>query len=265
MQGDLQGWAPMWRRITRSPHWVGSSASTKLVMVFAVLHLRHTTTAATPAGSCDCTQDDIAREMEISVRSVRAGLRDLESTGFLKMERRQTGIRITVLGWRRWMVGSAIGDMRAQAQAPDRQPDRQPSPARSAPGADPSIVEEDQTGEEAIADAARRPLAPLAGFKAVIDAFHVRYLAAYGQPPTWGVKEGAQAKRLLKAHGEAEVLRRITVLFESPPRWMKPPYTWGTLVRNFDHLVLAGGGRGGGLTPEQLMARSNAHRGGRPH
>ncbi len=88
---------------------------------------------------------------------------------------------------------------------------------------------------------AREPkLEPVEGFRETVALFHDRYASACdGAKPTWGAKQGAQIKRLLKAHGAAEVGRRITTLFESPPPWLRPPFDIGTLVQHFDKLSIA--------------------------
>jgi hypothetical protein len=42
------------------------------------------------------------------------------------------------------------------------------------------------------------------------------------------------------------VQRRIGILFDSPPSWLKPPYDLGTLVQHFDKLVMASVGSSSG-------------------
>lgn len=84
----------------------------------------------------------------------------------------------------------------------------------------------------------RKPADTVDGYQATVDAFHVRYSGAYGgAKPTWGAKQGAALKRLLKQHGAPEVQRRMAILFDSPPSWLKGPYDVGTLVQHFDKLV----------------------------
>jgi hypothetical protein len=71
-----------------------------------------------------------------------------------------------------------------------------------------------------------------------VRAFNDRYVAAYGVGPTWGERQGKQVKRLLKAHGAAEVQRRIGILFDFPPDWLTPPFDVGTLEQHFDKLAV---------------------------
>lgn len=73
-----------------------------------------------------------------------------------------------------------------------------------------------------------------------IAAFESRFVAAYGNKPTWKGKSAALVAALVKAHGGAEVCRRIDALFDRPPSWLRPPYDVGTLSQHFDKLV--GGG-----------------------
>lgn len=88
-----------------------------------------------------------------------------------------------------------------------------------------------------------------AAHRPVVDAFHGYYLATHeNAKPTWGAKQVAQIKRLVKAHGVAEVLRRIGVLGLSPPSWPAAPWDLATFVQHFDKLtgvvpVPASGGR----------------------
>ena len=100
----------------------------------------------------------------------------------------------------------------------------------------------------------------MTGYRESIDLFHRLYLEAYKSKPTWRAAEGAQLKRLLTTHGADEVQRRITNLFRAPPRWLRPPFTFGTLVKHFDHLVVGAvagpNGRRGGMTPAEILAHA---------
>jgi hypothetical protein len=74
-------------------------------------------------------------------------------------------------------------------------------------------------------------------YQAATDAYFQRFEAAYGQKPGFLAKHGAQINRLLKAHGLVEFLRRLEILFTSPPNWLKGPYDLGTLESQFDKLI----------------------------
>lgn len=80
---------------------------------------------------------------------------------------------------------------------------------------------------------------PAEGHRQAVADFDARYRAAYGTKPSWGKKQGAQMGTLLRAHGLAEVQRRIAILFDTPPPWLRGPYDLGTLVQHFDKLVVA--------------------------
>lgn len=76
----------------------------------------------------------------------------------------------------------------------------------------------------------------------VVDAFHQRFLYAYGKAPTWRGAAGGRSMRALKelreAHGADEVIRRIGIMFDAPPSWLRPPFTVSTLASNFDRLLM---------------------------
>jgi len=88
------------------------------------------------------------------------------------------------------------------------------------------------------APAPKKPEAVPSGQQAVIADFHDRYLKAYGTKPAWSPKEIGIVSRLVKQNGDAEVRRRIAILFDSPPSWLAPPYDVGTLSQHFNKLVV---------------------------
>jgi hypothetical protein len=81
-----------------------------------------------------------------------------------------------------------------------------------------------------------RPASPT---RVVTDAFQTKYLAAYGAKPTWPPKTTKHVQDLLRSHSADEIAKRIRILFETPPPWLKPPFDFGTLVQHFDKLVAA--------------------------
>lgn len=83
-----------------------------------------------------------------------------------------------------------------------------------------------------------------------IAAFDTRFQAAYASRPTWGLKQGAQLKRLIAAHGVDEVLARIGRLFDGHIAWPPPPYDLGALVAHFDKLV---GSSARKLRPSEIL------------
>lgn len=113
---------------------------------------------------------------------------------------------------------------------------------------------EERRGEEKVAPAsgAKSPKAP-PGYAEVIAAFDARYESAYQAKPTWNSRTGKQVKELLARHSQAEVTRRIDILFSSPPAFLKPPFDIGTLVQHFDKLAQpASAQRGFGEEPRSI-------------
>ncbi len=72
-----------------------------------------------------------------------------------------------------------------------------------------------------------------------LEHFGQRYQAAYGSAPDWGRKgHVVNLAKLVKRHGDDEVIRRIDILFDgNGPTWLKPPFTIGTVVSQWDGLV----------------------------
>ncbi len=170
-------------------------------------------------------------------------------------ERVNDGVRVKGTGGRiEWLMQrraaaqaggkQAATKRQARAQANDEQTPSTEQPNALPLALAPSVaVAPAGADEEAARDGARaRRSKPesIDGYQATVDAFHVRYSAAYGgAKPTWTNKQGAIIKRLLKAHGAAEVQRRINVMFDSPPTWLKGPFDVGTLAQHFDKFVSA--------------------------
>lgn len=93
---------------------------------------------------------------------------------------------------------------------------------------------------------------PSGDHQTFVAMFDERYTERYGGRPTWGAKQGAQVKRLLGSHGLEECARRLRVMFDSPPDWLKEPYDLGTLVQHFDKFVGCGMS-----TVERMMAEAD--------
>lgn len=88
------------------------------------------------------------------------------------------------------------------------------------------------------------------GFQDVVDEFDRMYRDANdGTKPSWrGGRNTKLIRDLVAEHGRDEVIRRIRVLFVSPPSWLRPPHDVGTLARHFDKLV-----------PVDAIARNGKH------
>lgn len=258
-----EGWAPFHRRLFSSAMWRGRSSPAKVLLVWVIGRVRHTDTPSTPAGSIDCKMREVCEECDLSENTARRAVADLVAVSFIKVIRSPHGMRITVPGWRDLQVSTETpknqtnyfrdGDLFSEPQKWDD---------RSAVFADRIITEKDQKGSAASQQ--QRVPAPqtlraesLDGYTETVTAFHDAYRSAYNASPTWSAVTGAQLKRLLNAHGADEVQRRIAVLFSAAPRWITPPFTFNTLVRNFDALVTETKqevtGRRGGMSPSEIM------------
>lgn len=88
----------------------------------------------------------------------------------------------------------------------------------------------EETGEKRKARGAAPPARPAGAHQRTIDLFHRAYQRATGgRAPTWGGAQVAQVKRLLKAHGEDEVLVRMARFFEE----QVPGFIWRDGVPDF--------------------------------
>lgn len=129
-----------------------------------------------------------------------------------------------------------------------------PSPSPS-PSPFPSLFPE----EDARSATPPRPRKePTSDHGRTIAVFDQRFRERFGQPPTWGPKQAGQVKQLLARHPADEVIRRIAILFDSPPAFLlNSPPDVATLVQHFDKLVapatMANGTRAGppSREPEQ--------------
>lgn len=86
---------------------------------------------------------------------------------------------------------------------------------------------------------ARGKRAPVEGMQECVADFHERYRARVpGSNPTWGPAQGNMMRRLIEAHGAAEVRRRIRVLFTAPPAFLATSTPdLATLAQHFDKLA----------------------------
>lgn len=271
LRSESEGWAPLYRRIFHSDVWQGQAATTKVVLVWVLGRIRHTETSGTPAGAVDTTLDAIGRECNTTRNTTRNALAALEAVGFLSTTRTRWGIRVLVSSWRQWLACDNESNRHANQRMPavtnessSRGRDAQPLTGRSSTVEPPLITEEEEEGRSAasqqqlIRDVQPLSVVPVIGYRETIDDFHGRYLEAYKSKPTWRAAEGMQLKRLLATHGAEEVQRRIAVLFTAAPRWLRPPYTFMTLVKNFDALVVSSTAGNvaqhrGGLSPAEVM------------
>lgn len=59
-----------------------------------------------------------------------------------------------------------------------------------------------------------------------------------GNSPSWGGKQGAIVKRMLKDHGLEACLTRAKNMFVAPPGWPPPPHDLATLSLHFDKFAV---------------------------
>lgn len=77
------------------------------------------------------------------------------------------------------------------------------------------------------------------------------YQDKYNAPLIWRTKEDETTDELLHSSSLEEVLRRATIMFKDPPKWLKGTITdLITLGRNFNGLVVS--------TPKE---KNGSHRG----
>ncbi len=101
---------------------------------------------------------------------------------------------------------------------------------------------EEQLENERIAEDLNNPAkkkATKAEIKTVTETFTERFRKANnGLTPKWTKREYVMVARIIASHGVDEIVRRIDNMFTSPPKWMSPPFTLGTLIRHFDQFVI---------------------------
>lgn len=73
-----------------------------------------------------------------------------------------------------------------------------------------------QTSGSGVEREARPTTAAHPDHAAFVEAFQQAYCFMSTSKPTWGAKEGAMVKRLLKAHGLEELKRRMGIMFDWP-------------------------------------------------
>jgi hypothetical protein len=83
------------------------------------------------------------------------------------------------------------------------------------------------------------------GYKLCIAKYYELYeIQSDGKKPRWNARNGRDLKALLSSVGEVEVVERMEWMFAGKS-WLKPPYTFGSLVTNWDSLVKTQNGKGG--------------------
>lgn len=134
------------------------------------------------------------------------------------------------------------------------QPTVQPEPAelqpslRLEPAGDPAASsvqpQATATSHRSEEEPARSPPAPrgrkppTGDHQRVIAAFETRYTERNGKGASWGATQGNMVKQLLAKQPADEIIRRIGILFDSPPLFLAScSPDLGTLVQHFDKLV----------------------------
>lgn len=87
----------------------------------------------------------------------------------------------------------------------------------------------------------REPSGP---HQTAIAAFDAYYRAEHGgSKPTWNGKTTKLMSALVKAHGLEEIVRRIRVLRDGPPKFPPAPWDMATFSQHFDKLAVTNHGR----------------------
>lgn len=151
----------------------------------------------------------------------------------------------------RFVSGDTSGDVANSAQTLDRQQSTSCAPASDQPATSqrPAATSVDPRSKNLDpypdkiplprkrSSGPRDPKPAVPGHQETIACFTERFESAYGTKPTWDGRRGKQVQELLRAHGEAEVRRRIGILFSGGLAWPAGPYDFDTLVKHFDKLA----------------------------
>jgi hypothetical protein len=146
------------------------------------------------------------------------------------------------------------GKPTGSGSVPVRQTENEPTPNPPSPSPSPSPSPDPQTQnpESASRDARCSPrkrqprlaigteLEAPSGQRLVTDAWNARYSAANdGAKPTWKGKNGSLLSSLRAQHDDAEILRRMAILFDGKgPHWISPTSCdFGQFHAHFDKLA----------------------------
>lgn len=139
---------------------------------------------------------------------------------------------------RRGLVEGSSRDLGSRISTGDQDPEKDP----------------EYCGTTVVASGPDSPTPP--GARQFVEAFHRAFQARHdGAKPTWGAKQGAMVKELLRKHGVDECLRRLKILADGEgPSWLGE-WDLGSFVAHFDKLASPAGGAGGNMTPEMIYAQ----------
>lgn len=96
---------------------------------------------------------------------------------------------------------------------------------------------EQGTGNHGLTEPVADP-SPKDDYAGVVAKYFELYETATGRKPRWGGRQGKELKDLLVVVDENEVCARMEHMF-SGASWLKPPFTFGSLVNNWDSMVPA--------------------------
>jgi hypothetical protein len=101
---------------------------------------------------------------------------------------------------------------------------------------------QEHTGDVGVARALepkkRTPREPSGPHQQAIAEFDAYYQRAHdGAKPTWNATQGKRMKQLLDRHGLHEIVRRIAVLEQTPPRFPPTPWDFSTFALHFDKVA----------------------------
>jgi hypothetical protein len=112
--------------------------------------------------------------------------------------------------------------------------------------------EQGKEGEQGTGKLPAKKPGPSSDYTSCVAAYYELYESqSGGRKPRWGGKAGKQLKDLLGSYSAVEVIERMEYMFAGKS-WLKPPYTFGSLVTNWDALVPAKKNGKGGISGDDL-------------
>ena len=98
--------------------------------------------------------------------------------------------------------------------------------------------EEESRGEKSRGEKKRAATPAPPGAQLGIDSFHEYFVRTHGgEKPSWEARDRKRMHELVRARGVDTVVKRISILESSPPKWPEPPWDLATLCTHFDKVA----------------------------
>jgi hypothetical protein len=229
---------PRVARLARAMGWSQYEAEGRLLHVFAVVYDR-----------VDAGDDDILQPDDIDIAGGHNGLWELLIRHELAEQTRH-GVRIRGAKERTHYLrtrkssgsegGRKSGESRRRTAKQNAKVTFDETEGRANPSA-PDSAPDSASASVPEKKASVAPAAPVAppgvNVKQAIAEFDAYYRRTHdGTKPTWGAKQVAMLKPLVAKHGDFEIVRRLSVLEQNPPRFPPAPWDLGTFVAHFDKI-----------------------------